>query len=92
MHQANISLTTMVSHLRCSGQDQSKNLPSLNVSLLRLNCVLFSVAKSILTMGSCVCFCSHNLSFLCSKCRECSTDAVVSALEFRFRREIPSAT
>lgn len=42
MHQANISLTTMVFHLRCSGQDQSKNLPSLNVSFVGFKlCLIF---------------------------------------------------
>ena len=54
-------------------------------------CFLFSLAKFILTMGSCVFFCSHNLSFFRTKCRECFNDVVVSALEFRCCREIPSA-
>ena len=58
-------------------------------SFVRCVCFLFSLAKSILTMGSCVCFCSHNLSFFRTKCRECFTDVVVSALEFRCCREIP---
>ena len=52
-------------------------------------CFLFSLAKSILAMGSCVCFCSHNLSFFRTKRRESFTDVVVSALEFRCCREIP---
>ena len=40
-------------------------------------CVLFSMAKSILRMGSCVRFCRHNISFLCTKCGEGSTWSVL---------------
>ena len=66
-------VTKTVSHPRCSGQDQTRKTP---VTECFVCCVfvLFSTAKSMLRMGSCVRFCFHN---------------IFSALEFRCCRVIP---
>ena len=51
-------------------------------------CVLFSMARSIIRMGSCVRFCCHNSLFLNSHYVRRSLPSV-SALEFRCCTEIP---
>ena len=51
-------------------------------------CLLFSMAKTILRMGSCVRFCCHNILFPSHYVRRRFPS--VGALEFRCCREIPS--
>ena len=53
--------TNTVSRLLCLAQDLNKKLPLLNV------CVLFSMEKYMLRMGSCVRFCCNNILFLLAK-------------------------
>ena len=55
MHQTKISTKT-VSRVRCSGQDWNKKTSDTEC-LVSCVCVLFSMAKSMLRMGSCVRFC-----------------------------------
>ena len=40
-------------------------------------CVLFSMAKSIIRMNSCVRFCRHNILFLRTMCGEGSSQSVL---------------
>ena len=53
-----------------------KKIP-VTESVVGCVCVLFSMAKSMLRMGSCVRFCCHNVLFLRTKCGEGSPWSVL---------------
>ena len=57
----------MVSRLRCLGQDENKETPDTECLVVAFG-ALFSTAKSILKMGSCVRFGRLKILFLRSKC------------------------
>ena len=80
-------LTKTVPQQRCSGQDQNKNLPLLNVQfVVFVFCSSFSMKKSMVRMGSW--FVSVSMTFYFSHLvwRGFPLD---SALEFRYCRVIP---
>ena len=57
---------TKVSRLQCLGQDNNKKTPVTKRLVVAFG-VLFSMAKSMLKMCSCVRFCCHKVLFLRTK-------------------------
>ena len=66
----------MVSRLRCLGQDENKKTPDTECLVVAFG-ALFSTAKSILKIGSCVRFGRLKILFLCTKWGEGSPCSVL---------------
>ena len=89
MPQTKISTNTdfsTISPLRCSLRSRLKQKVPVTECLACCVCVLFSMAKSILRMNTCVRFCCHNILFLRTMCGEGSSRSVLC---FCCCREIP---
>ena len=82
LHQMKTSTKTenTVLRLRCLGQDYNKKIP-LTEYLVCCVCVLFSKAKTMLRIGTCVRFCCYNILIPSHYVRRRFPS--VSALEFR---------
>ena len=76
-HQTNISTKTDKRRFLAYGVQDKIPIPKYLVCCV---CVLFSLAKSMLRMGICVCFCCHNILFHRTMRGKGSPRSVVSLL------------